>query len=118
MNSLEKFLSKDFLNEKICFFLRYAFQISLLLKHGLMRSKRKTGPSLQIQVGPNWQCSQNPAAHFILRSIEMYMLSSPIPRFCKFLKLNRIMTSGPQIIPIVCAGSKRALAISDVTAPT
>src|SRR5215813_7192115 len=57
------------------------FQISRLLSHGLTRSKRKTGPSLQMKVGPNWQCPQNPTAHFILRSIEMKMFSSLTPRF-------------------------------------
>ena len=40
-----------------------------------MRSKRKTGPSLQTKSGPNWQWPHRPMAHFMLRSIDRQIRS-------------------------------------------
>ena len=37
------------------------------------RSWRTTGPSLQTNSGPSWQCPQWPVAHFMLRSSESQM---------------------------------------------
>src|SRR5271166_1801585 len=66
-----------------------------MLKNGAMRSKRKTGPSRQTKVGPNWQCPHSPIAHFMLRSIETKIRSIARPRWRSASTVNRIMISGP-----------------------
>ena len=45
-------------------------QSSFIQSRSRIRSYRNTGPSRQMNVGPNWQCPHSPTAHFMLRSME------------------------------------------------
>src|SRR5262249_14472443 len=59
-------------------------------------SKRKTGPSRQISVGPSWQWPQWPRPQRMLRSIETYIDSFGIPRSNSARAAKVIISSGPQ----------------------
>src|SRR5271170_5739991 len=82
------------------------------------RSALKTGPSLQIKTGPNWQWPHSPIAHFMLRSIDMYIRSAATPQRSNSRYEKRIITSGPHTITIVSAGSNSTAPNSSVRTPT
>ena len=68
-------------------------------------SWRTTGPSLQTNSGPSWQCPQWPVAHFMLRSSESQMSEPATPRSRSAVAAKRIITSGPHAIATVFAGA-------------
>ncbi len=77
-----------------------------------------TGPSLQTNAGPSWQCPQWPMAQCMLRSRDTKIWSRGTPRAAAAWAVNRIMTSGPHTYAVVCSGSTGAGSISLVTTPT